>query len=70
MRLADAGRRAASALDRYYAAIIGADPARRPREIGDGWLAVDARTWNSHAAAREAVAALIALAVESDVEGR
>lgn len=70
MRLADAGRRAEAALGRYYAATVGADPERRPRDLGNGWLAVEVRMWNTHADARETVAALIALAVESDVDGR
>jgi len=70
MMLADAAARAQRALSRLAAELSWTDPADGPRPDVPGSVSVTAAAWNSIAAARSEVVALIALARDSDVEGR
>lgn len=70
MMLADAAARAQSALSGLAVALIETDPADLPRPDSPGRVSVTIEAWNAMAASRAEVAALIALARDSDVEGR
>lgn len=70
MALSDHARRADHALARLSDTLIMTDPTQRPRDTGDGRISVTVEAWMALARARDQVAALIALALESDVEGR
>lgn len=70
MMLADAARRAESRIAKLTAVNLSADPEQRPRAEPGGRVSVPRAAWDALADARDTLAALIALATASDVEGR